>query len=219
MSKWKTTREDYELEQSRYWDQQDRLLKEIKIEEYWDQQDQLLSESALALEEFRLEKRRYREEQDRLLEEYLVQQDQLFAEEREEFNREMDELELDSIKYSRLTCEYKPEEEVHDPRFDILCMDLDDPYFTPNPELEEYDAKLEQAYMRCEEADREEREEFDIDFIPEDDIAISVSNPSITVTSPSNESIIRAHAAEIVRKNRSFVRRLNPCHPDYDGWS
>lgn len=129
MSNWKTTREDYELEESQYWEEQDRQLEKIKIEEYWDQQDQLLSES-------------------------------------NEFNREMDELELDSIKYSRLTCEYRPEEEVHDPRFDILCMDLDDPYFTPNPELEEYDAKLEQAYMRCEE-EGEEREDFDIEFIPE----------------------------------------------------
>ena len=55
-----------------------------------------------------------------------------------------------------------------DTRFDILCMDLDDPYFIPNSELEDYDARLEQEYMRCEEADREEREEFDIDFIPED---------------------------------------------------
>ena len=64
--------------------------------------------------------------------------------------------------------------------------------------------------------------------------SVSVSEPAIThlygrytVASPSNESIIRAHAAEIVRKNRTFVRRLNPCHPDYeayesdsdDGWS
>ncbi len=57
-----------------------------------------------------------------------------------------------------------------------------------------------------------------------DNTTVSISEPPITV---SNESIIHAHAAEIVRKNRTFVRRLNPCHPDYeayecdsdDGWS
>ena len=57
-----------------------------------------------------------------------------------------------------------------------------------------------------------------------DNTTVSISEPPITV---SNESIIHAHAAEIVRKNRTFVRRLNPRHPDYeayecdsdDGWS
>ena len=48
-----------------------------------------------------------------------------------------------------------------------------------------------------------------------DNTTVSISEPPITV---SNESIIRAHAAEIVRKNRTFVRRLNPCHPDYDAY-
>jgi hypothetical protein len=211
---------DPELEDDVYDPEHDAYDPELEndgsYEEYIRQRDAARDEER---RQFNCEMDRLeREDEEREREEYEREEF-----EREDEKREMYELDTDPVMCTRLTCEYRPEEEVHDIRFDILSMDLDDPFFIPNPVLEDYDARLEQEYIRCEEerkereeAECEEREEFDIHFTPEHDKTVSVSRPSITVASLSNESIIRAHAVEIVKKERSRARKLNPDHPDYE---
>lgn len=147
----RTTLTEFERKERENYDREDRLLEQIEREE--------------------------REENEYLGGLEYFEQERKEREERENYDREdclLEQEDDDSEVYSgpvictRLTCEYRPEEEVPDLRFDILCMDSDDPYLIPNPVLEDYDARLEQAYMRGDE-EGEEREDFDIDFFPEDD--------------------------------------------------
>jgi len=51
-------------------------------------------------------------------------------------------------EHTREYVEYVVEDEEHqiDPEFEMLFRPLDDPYFMPNPELEELDQKLEKEY-------------------------------------------------------------------------
>ena len=66
------------------------------------------------------------------------------------------------IMYTRSTCEYRPENDMYDPRMDILTLD---PYLTANPVLEAYDARLEQAFM---EEDQDNDANLDQVFMEED---------------------------------------------------
>ena len=66
------------------------------------------------------------------------------------------------IRYTRSTCEYRPENDMYDPRMDILTLD---PYLTANPVLEAYDARLEQAFM---EEDQDNDANLDQVFMEED---------------------------------------------------
>ena len=188
---------------------------EIYIDKYGSYEEYIRQRDAARNEERRQEREEFNREMDRLEREDEEREREEYEREREDEEREMYELDTDPVIFIRSTCEYRPEEEVHDPRFDILSMDLDDPYFIPNPVLEDYDARLEQEYIRCEE-ECEEREEFDIDFTPEVEKTVSKSHPSITVASLTNESILIAHAVEIVRKGRRLLPKLNPDHPEYE---
>ena len=120
---------EFEREECENYEREDRLLEQIEREER--EEDEYLG----GLEYFEQE-RKERENYER--EDCLLKQ--IECEEQEDDDSEVYSV---SIKCSRLTCEYRPEEEVHDMRFDILCMDSDDPYLIPNPVLEDYGANAE----------------------------------------------------------------------------
>ena len=64
------------------------------------------------------------------------------------------------IRFTRLTCEYRPEDHIYDPRIDILTLDPNDPYFAVNPVLEALDANMEQQFMEEDQAFMEEDQAF-----------------------------------------------------------